>query len=158
MTPQALAAIVSTILSLLFSYVPGFKSWYQPLEATYKRLVMLALVCLSAAGAFGLSCAGWGDQLNLNLTCSSEGALGLVSALLGALAANQAVFLISPRPASRKANGYPGGHPDEPELSREVSERYARPRVQPSPEDRQNYGRPQANPKKIAPLSGREDS
>jgi hypothetical protein len=156
MTPQALAAIAAAILSLLFSYVPGFKSWYQPLETTYKRLVMLALVCLSAAGVFGLACAGWGDQLNLNLTCSPESALGMVSTLLGALAANQAVFLISPKPARRESRAYLDKHPDEPELSRELSERHALPKVQPSPEDRQNYGKPQANPKKVADISGGE--
>ena len=156
MTPQALAALASTILSLLFSYIPGFKSWYQPLEATTKRLVMLALVCLSAAGAFGMTCAGWGDQLNLNLTCSPEGALGLFSTLVSALAANQAVFLISPRPARRTRPNYLNKHPDEPELSRELSSRHARGKVQPSPEDRENYGKPQANPRKVAPISGGE--
>ena len=157
MSPQALAAIAATIISLLFSYVPGFKTWYAPLSPTLKRLLMLAAVNLAAAGAFGLACAGWGDQLNINLTCDYPGALGLLQSLIAALAANQATFLISPKPASKReptSRDKLAGHPlfegeldqlkhasnmeHEPQLPHAVSQRYGKPKTRPHPDQDRN--------------------
>lgn len=168
MSSQALAATAATILSLLFSYVPGFKTWYAPLSPTMKRLIMLAFVTLTAAGAFGLACAGWGDQLNLNLTCSHAGALGLLQSLIAALAANQATFLISPKPAGErspsrrdKLNGgsfYQGeltslkhisNINQEPNLPDAVGERYEKSRVRPDPEDAWEHIEHEPHPVKV---------
>jgi len=46
MTPELLSSTAAIFLSLLFSYIPGFSSWYDPLSPTLKRLVMLALLLL----------------------------------------------------------------------------------------------------------------
>jgi hypothetical protein len=175
MSPQTLSAIAGTIISLLFSYVPGFKTWYTPLSPTLKRLLMLAAVCLAAAGAFGLACAGWGDQLNLNLTCNPTGALGLLQSLIAALAANQATFLISPKPAGKgdpasrdRLSGHPlfEGELDQmkhasnmghkPRLPRSVSQRYEKSKTRPHPDQNPASSEHEPHPVKISPV-GKQD-
>jgi hypothetical protein len=172
MSPQILAAAAATVLSLLFSYVPGFKTWYAPLSPTLKRLIMLALVCLTAAGTFGIACAGWGDQLNIHLTCDHSGALGLVQSLIAALAANQATFLISPKPAGKqessrsdKRNGHPQregkyaraaqvpGTESDPELPHAVSERYGKGKIRPHPDNEPDSVYREPHPVKVRPIA-----
>jgi len=97
MTGSTLAALAASLLSLLFSYVPGFKTWYSPKDPYLKRLIMLALVIVVAMGAFSFACAGLADDFSVNVSCDAFGAWGLVRAVIAAVAANQAVFLISPR-------------------------------------------------------------
>jgi hypothetical protein len=97
MSAEMLAAIAGAVLSLLFSYVPGLNSWYQALEATYKRLIMLVLLIVVASASIGLACAGWGADFGLTLTCDRAGAAGLIQALILAVMANQATFTISPQ-------------------------------------------------------------
>ena len=104
MTSESLAAVAAAALSLLFSYIPGFSKWYEPLDATLKRLVMLALLTAVAAGSFGLACAGLSEQLGIQLSCTTSGLIGLLQTLVAALAANQAAYLISPRPNNRRAS------------------------------------------------------
>ncbi len=67
---------------------------------------MLALVIVAAMGAFSLACvvgprmhafAGLADDFSVKVSCDAFGAWGLVRAIIAAVAANQAVFLISPR-------------------------------------------------------------
>ena len=176
MSPQTLAAAAATVLSLLFSYIPGFKTWYTPLSPTMKRLVMLALVVLTAAGAFGLACAGWGDQLNIHLTCDHSGALVLFQSLIAALAANQATFLISPKPAgkqeparSNKRNGHlqrdakstraAKGSSTEigPELPQAVSERYGKGKIRPHPDHEPDSVYREPHPVKVREIA-RQDS
>lgn len=121
MTTETLTLLAGSLLSLGFSYIPGLSGWYNRLgeggEAgsdggadrqrsdggTSKRLVMLALLVLVAAGAFGLACSGWGTTLGLALTCDQPGAAGLVRALALALIANQSTYAISPRPGRENA-------------------------------------------------------
>jgi hypothetical protein len=102
MDGETLAMAAGALLSLAFSYLPGVQSWYQALTDTNKRLVMLALLVVVAAGAFGLSCLGWGEIFglggeNLPLTCDAPGAAGLFRALILAVLANQGTYLISPK-------------------------------------------------------------
>ncbi len=93
MSAEQLAAIAGVILSLIFSYIPGISDWYSALEATQKRLVMAVLLLAVAGGVFGGSCGGiWAT-----VTCDKSGALGLVSAVIAALVANQATYQLSPR-------------------------------------------------------------
>ncbi|NMC12674.1 MAG: hypothetical protein GYA34_07295 [Chloroflexi bacterium] len=102
MSAEMLAAIAGALLSLLFSYVPGLSDWYASLGAaqndqgTRKRLVMLGLLALVAAGSFGLSCAGWGTGYGLELSCDQQGVMGLLQALLLAAMANQATHRLTP--------------------------------------------------------------
>ncbi|MFC2053013.1 hypothetical protein ACFLV7_01765, partial [Chloroflexota bacterium] len=51
MGAESLAVVAGVILSLLLSYAPGVKDWYDGLEGNNWRLVMLGL--LVTVGAFG---------------------------------------------------------------------------------------------------------
>lgn len=102
MSAEILAAIAGSLLSLLFSYVPGLSEWYASLgvaqndQGTRKRLVMLGMLTLVAAGSFGLSCAGWGAGFGLELSCDQKGVIGLLQALLLAIMANQSTHRLTP--------------------------------------------------------------
>lgn len=93
MSADLLASLAGILLSLLFSYIPGLNGWFDLLEPIFKRLLMLLLLILVSAAAYGLSCAG----IFPTVTCDREGLLGLVSAFVGAMIANQAAYLLSPR-------------------------------------------------------------
>ena len=106
MTTETLTLLAGTLLSLGFSYIPGLSAWYSRLGmtpdgesdgGTRKRLVMLALLALSAGGSFALACSGWGASAGLRLSCDQTGAVGLARVLVLAIIANQATFKISPR-------------------------------------------------------------
>ena len=92
MTPELLVSIAGIILSLAFSYVPGLDVKFAALEGVHKRLVMLGLIFLTAAGAFGLSCAGLVDVA----TCDQAGVWGLVQLFIFAAIANQSAYMLSP--------------------------------------------------------------
>lgn len=95
MTAEQLAAIAGVVLSLSLSYVPGLRTWYEKFNTEQKRLVMIALLVLVTAGTLAVSCAGYGPDLGIPVTCDRLGILLLVKALVAALAANQATFLIT---------------------------------------------------------------
>ena len=46
MTSEQLAIAAGILLSLAFNYIPGLNDWYQALEGTYKRLIMLLALVL----------------------------------------------------------------------------------------------------------------
>jgi hypothetical protein len=54
---------------------------------------MAVVLLVATAAIFGLSCAG----VLTVASCNQPGALGLVSALIAALVANQATYTISPK-------------------------------------------------------------
>lgn len=100
MTAEQLSATAGVILSLVFSYVPPVRGWFEALDGDGKRVVMGLALAVVAAGALGLSCLDWsalvqGAPLP---TCDEVGVGQALQALLAALIANQAVFLISPQP------------------------------------------------------------
>lgn len=105
MDTETLAGLAGAMLSLLFAYVPGLSGWYARLGegapeetgGTYKRLVMLAALVVAALGSYGLACLGAGEYFGLALRCDRAGLAGLLRALLLALAANQATYLLAVR-------------------------------------------------------------
>ena len=92
MDAELLASVSGILLSLLFSYVPGVKDWFESLTAANKQALMGILLLVVAAATFGLSCAGLVD---IGVVCDKDGALGLVSVLIAALIANQSTYLIT---------------------------------------------------------------
>jgi hypothetical protein len=102
MSSTDLASYSAIVLSLLFSYIPKLNTWFDGLDAQYKRLIMLGLCAVVAGAAFGLSCAGWGGEVGLSVTCDKAGALGLLKAFVGAIVANQAAYMLTPRKATAK--------------------------------------------------------
>lgn len=97
MTTETLSATAAILLSLAFSYLPGLSTAYQALAPVHKRLVMLGMLILTAAGAFAISCAGFAVQVGLAVTCDWPGASGLLRALIAALVANQSAYAITPK-------------------------------------------------------------
>ena len=100
MSPEILVSAAAILLSLLFSYVPGFGSWYQPLAADKKRLIMLGFLAVLSLGAYGLSCVGW--AVAAGLECTSKGAFELVKIFVAAIIANQAIYAVSPQDTKQR--------------------------------------------------------
>jgi len=93
LTPDLLSMIVAVLLSLLFSYVPGFATWYNGKQGDIKRVVMAGFLGLSTVAIFILACNG----VLKGVPCTQAGVLDLIQALILALIANQAVDRISPK-------------------------------------------------------------
>jgi hypothetical protein len=93
MTPEQLTIIAGVILSLLFSYTPQLKTWYDNKDSNVQRLIMLGLLFLSALGVFGLSCTPRYDFV----TCDAAGAWDMGEYFIQALIANQAAHRITPK-------------------------------------------------------------
>lgn len=111
MSAQVLAAAAGILVSLVFSYLPGVADWYALLDGTQKRLVMLAALLIIACGAIGLSCLGIAQAAGTPLpACTPQGLQTLLEALVAALVANQAAYLISPDRSRREAAD-PGVNP-----------------------------------------------
>lgn len=91
MTAETLAMTAAALLSLLFEYAPPLTDWYGGQNEQRKRLIMLGLMVLVAAGAYGLSCVGQGDYF----ACSQAGAWEALRLLVAALAANQGTHLLT---------------------------------------------------------------
>jgi hypothetical protein len=91
MTSTFLSQIAGIVLSLSFSYIPGLKDQYAKLDSTGKSCVMALVIIVVACGIYAGACWGLLDQV----TCDRGGAIGLAQAVIGALIANQAMYLIS---------------------------------------------------------------
>ena len=96
MSADLLSSLAGAALSLAFSYLPGAAAWFNRLDGTRKRLVMLGLLLLTSLAIFGLSCTAWSSGLGLEIACSQSGAVGLARSFLLALVANQSAYSISP--------------------------------------------------------------
>ena len=94
LTSEILVSIAGVVLSLLFSYIPGLRVWFASLVSEKKQLIMLGMLVLVTAGAFGLGCAG---VLDIGLPCDKGGVISIVRLLILAVIANQSTYLISPR-------------------------------------------------------------
>ena len=103
-TAELIGSAAGIFLSLLFALVPGFSGWFDNLDATKKRLIMLGSLVVVSGAVFGISCA----QLETWVVCSTSGAWGLGKIFVSTLVANQAAFVITPK---KKGNNglYQGG-------------------------------------------------
>lgn len=97
MTVQVLSAIAGVILSLLFSYVPGLNTWYAVQAEGNKKLYMLGLLFVTAAGVFGLSCTKYGAMVGINFPCTEQGAVEMLEVFFYAAIANQTAYKLSPQ-------------------------------------------------------------
>lgn len=101
MTAEFLAAISGVLLSLLFSYIPGFSKWYGEKAEDIKRLIMLGLLALISLAAFGLACGGLASDFGIAITCDKIGAIALLKAFGAAAIANQVAYGLTPLSQSR---------------------------------------------------------
>jgi len=111
MSAESLSLIAGTVLSLIFSYIPGAKRWYLQFNGQAKRLIMLGLIGLSAGVIFGLSCLGWGSEFGITLSCDQAGLFGLVRQVVLAVIANQGIYAISPHTTSKPTIQSEGSNP-----------------------------------------------
>ncbi|MBK5109258.1 MAG: hypothetical protein JJE12_14070 [Anaerolineales bacterium] len=111
MSAENLSLIAGTVLSLIFSYIPGAKEWYLQFNGQAKRLIMLGLISLSAGVVFGLSCLGWGSEFGITLGCDQAGFFGLVRQIVLAIIANQGIYAISPHSTPKPKIQSEGSNP-----------------------------------------------
>lgn len=90
-TPEFLASVAGIALSLIFSYIPGVKQWYNSLTGEWKRLLMAGLLLVVAAVIYALGCAG----IVYGVSCDQSGIIRLISVFVMALVANQSAYLIA---------------------------------------------------------------
>lgn len=95
MTDTQLTLIAASLLSVLFSYVPKLKDWFDAKDATTKRLIMAGALLVVSAVIFGASCFDLG--LPFQVACTKDGVVGLVTTYVIALMANQGTYLITPK-------------------------------------------------------------
>ena len=86
-----LAALAGIIISLVFNYVPGASDWYAKLDNKAKSLWMLAFLLIACLVLFGASCLGYSSEV----TCTVDGAKGLLPVFVTAAIANQSTYLIT---------------------------------------------------------------
>ena len=91
MSAELLSSVSGIVISLLFSYIPGLKEWFEPLQNKYKQGIMGAVLVVVAGAWFGLGCAGIVD----GPACTKEGAIEAVIFLIRALTANQGTYLLT---------------------------------------------------------------
>ncbi len=94
MNEVALSGFAGTLLSLVFTYLPGAREWYESLEAPEKSFVMLALLFSLTGAIFAVQCSGYYD---FGIVCSKVGFYEVVNVFFAALVANQSTYLITRR-------------------------------------------------------------
>jgi hypothetical protein len=85
--------IAGVVLSLIFSYIPAVKTWYD--AQANKGALMLGFNVIIAAVYFGLSCTPYAAQLNIGVSCDQPGLLILLQALSVIATANQVAYKFS---------------------------------------------------------------
>jgi hypothetical protein len=90
-----LLGIVGAVLSLIFSYLPAAKAWFDGLAN--KGLVMLAMVLGVGAVYFGLACSPFAVDLNIVTTCDKAGVIALLKAIFVIASGNQLAYLFTPK-------------------------------------------------------------
>lgn len=88
---DVLSQIVGIAFSLLFTYVPGAKDWFDGLASKNKPLVMLGVNFLVLAVLFGFSCG----QIVYVAPCTVDGGLYMLRLFVQAMIANQATYLVT---------------------------------------------------------------
>ncbi len=89
-----LVTLAGVLLSILFGYVGGFKTWYEAQDSTRKAQIMLCLTALAALIVAGGSCwlkYPW-------ITCDESGLKELLRLFFLSLTANQVAYLTLVKP------------------------------------------------------------
>ena len=94
MTPEAIASTAGVILSLVLSYFPVVKNWYNPLPNEQKVTATGVLLVLVTAGTLLYKCQG-------QFACLTTDWPLALSTLVAALVANQSAYLIAVKPLKK---------------------------------------------------------
>jgi hypothetical protein len=89
-----LLAITGIVISLLFSYFPGLKTWYEN-QSGKKALIMLGAILVVSLGYFGLACTPLAAKIGIGVACTTDGALIVALAFVKIVIANQATYLLA---------------------------------------------------------------
>jgi hypothetical protein len=92
-TIAGVSAAAGTLLSLLFSYIPGLRTKYAALAEDWKKLVMLGAIIAISGGILALSCTG----VIPFIACDKAGLIDFAYIFISTLVANQAVYPITPK-------------------------------------------------------------
>ena len=86
--------IAGILLSLLFSFVPVIKDWYEA-QSGKKALIMLVVILAVALGYFGLGCTALAGTLGIAVPCSGDGAVLVALAVVKIVIGNQATYSLT---------------------------------------------------------------
>lgn len=92
LTPDFLSLVAGTIISLVLSYIPGLKAWYEKLSGDWKRFILLVCLALASAGVFALGCAGF---ITTSLTCDKMGVWAMIQYFILAAIASQGTYSLT---------------------------------------------------------------
>jgi hypothetical protein len=96
MTSDKLATLVGVLISLLFAYLPGLKSWFEKQVPELKAGLTAVVTVIAAVAIYGLSCANWFPELGV--TCTKAGLQQLISVVIGALVGMAGGYVTLVRP------------------------------------------------------------
>jgi len=88
-----LLATAGIVISLLFSYFPGLKTWYEAQDK--KALIMLGVILVVSLAYFGLACTPLAAKIGISVACSTDGALIVALAFVKIVIGNQATYLLT---------------------------------------------------------------
>lgn len=93
MTGELIIYLASAFLSVVLEYFPWLRVKYNALADHYQQLIMLGLLVLTVAAAYGASCLG----LDTRYVCDQDGLFLALKDLLIAIGINQGVFKLLPK-------------------------------------------------------------
>ena len=88
MSPAQLAALLGSILALVFAYFPWVKDWFDGLDSKVKPLLNAGLLLVLALALVGASCTGAVSYFE----CSTAGVVRAIMVWLLAVAVNQGSY------------------------------------------------------------------
>jgi len=97
MSADSLSLIAGSLLSLIFSYVPGLKAKFDALCTEYKRGIMLGLVLVVALLIYFLTCSPIAIDLGIPVTCGKSGLVELARVIILVAVANQGAYGLTKR-------------------------------------------------------------
>jgi len=92
-----IVAITGVLISLLFTFLPGLKTWYEN-QHGYKALIMVGLMLLVSIVYFLLGC--WpliAARLSIIVACTANGAIDMGLAFVVAILSNQSTYVLTKR-------------------------------------------------------------
>ena len=91
LTSVLISSAAGIVLSALFSYVPGLRTWYGAQDSGIKSLIMLGSLVLVSGFIAASSCLDWW----VFITCDKGGIMKLLEVLAVAFVSNQSTYLVT---------------------------------------------------------------
>jgi len=85
---NSIALFTGVLLSLVFSFLPGFKTWYNKYEPKKKQILMIAFLAVASVLVGGLNCAGLAIEGVPVFSCDASGVADIVELFILAVVAN----------------------------------------------------------------------